>query len=168
MDYKKPNRKGPRAREKSTLIMSHKKMTEFKNKFPEYKSLTLSEFNSIIRQFNTNIIEAVETERYGIALPERIGHFIIVGFPKSKKKIIDFGASNKAGQKMYHRNSDTDGRLGKLLFQNSAAKFNIRHHRLWTFKATRTFKERVSEAFLKFWPRYIFIDKRMSIGRITK
>ena len=168
MAYKKPNRKGPRVREKSTLIMSKKKMTEFKKKFPEYQSLTLSEFNSIIRQFNTNIMEAVTTERYGIALPERIGHFVIVGFPKSKKKIINFGASNEAGQKVYHRNSDTDNRLGKLLFQNSVAKFNIRHHKLWTFTATRTFKKISSEAFKKFWPRYIFIDKRMSIGRITK
>lgn len=168
MAYRKPNVKGTRIRAKSTIIMSEKRLMEFKEKFPEYESLTLVEFNKIVKQFNLNIIEAVENERYGVALPERIGHFMIVGFPKSKKKIIDFGASNKAGTTVYHRNTDTDDRLGKLLFQNGAAKFNIRNHKLWTFKPTRNFKKTVSEAFLKSWPRYIFIDRKMSLRTITK
>jgi hypothetical protein len=168
MAYKKPNVKGSRVRAKSTVIMSEKRLKEFKKKFPEYESLTLGEFNSIVKQFNLNIIDAVEKERYGIALPERIGQFIIVGFPKSKRKMIDFGASNKAGTKIYHRNMDTDGRIGKLLFQNGASRFNIKYHKLWTFKATRSVKKKVSNAFLKSWPRYIFIDKNMSLRTITK
>ena len=168
MTYKKPNVKAPRVRGKSTLIMSEQRLKKFKEKFPEYQSVTLQEFNSIIRQFNTNIIEHVKKERYGIALPERIGHFVIVGFPKSKKKIIDHGTSNKVGSKIYYRNTDTDNRLGKLLFQNSVSKIKIKHHRLWTFTPTRNFKKEVSNAFLKHWPKYIFIDKNTLMRDITK
>lgn len=168
MIYKKPDRKKPRVRDKSTSIMSDKKLTEFKKKFPEHKSLTLKSFNNILRQFNTNIVEAVQEERYGIALPEKIGHFVIVGFPKSKRKIIDCGESLKAGVRVYHRNDDTDDRLGKLLYQNSVSKFNIKNHRLWSFTPTRSFKKQVSMSFLKSWPKYIFVDNNMLMRNITK
>ena len=80
--------------------MSESLFKEFKKKHPEHEVLTLAEFNRILRQFNNNIIDEVIEQRFGVTLPERLGHIVIASFPRSKKKIIDFGKSNKTGVKM--------------------------------------------------------------------
>ena len=88
MSYKKPNIKGPRVKMKSTRVMNEVMLRVFKNKHPEYKNLTLADFNTVVKKFNENIIEEVINSRYGVTLPERIGRLVVVAFPKAKKKII--------------------------------------------------------------------------------
>tara|TARA_R110002167_G_scaffold192045_2_gene394479 strand:+ start:59 stop:565 length:507 start_codon:yes stop_codon:yes gene_type:complete len=168
MSYKKPNIKGPRVKMKSTRVMNEVMLRVFKNKHPEYKNLTLADFNTVVKKFNENIIEEVINSRYGVTLPERIGRLVVVAFPKAKKKIIDFGKSNKTGVLSYHANWDTDNRLGKILYQNSVKGYGIKYHKLWTFTATRTFKEKVSIAFKMLWAKYIFIDKGHTINSALK
>jgi hypothetical protein len=160
MTYKAPNLNGPRVKKKSSHVMSESLFKEFKKKHPEHESMTLTQFNIILRQFNNNIIDEVIDYRFGVSLPERLGHFVIASFPRTKRKIIDFGKSNKTGVKTYHRNWDTDNRLGKIMYQNSSSTYNIKYHRLWTFRPTRNFKERMSVAFKKMWAKYIFIDNK--------
>jgi hypothetical protein len=160
MTYKTPNLKGPRVKKKSSHVMSESLFKEFKKKHPEHKDINLTEFNRILRQFNNNIIDEVLDYRLGVVLPERLGSFVIASFPRSKKKIIDFGESNKTGVKSYHGNWDTDNRLGKIMYQNSFSTYNIKYHKLWTFTPTRNFKERMSTTFRKMWAKYIFIDNK--------
>lgn len=140
--------------------MSDSLFLEFKKKHPEYKDMILSEFNAILRQFNNNIIDEVIDYRFGVALPERLGLFVVASFPKSRRRIIDFGESNKTGVKTYHGNWDTDNRLGKIMYQKRSATSNVKYHMLWTFKPTRNFKERMSTIFKKKWAKYIFIDNK--------
>ena len=93
MTYKAPNLKGSRIKRKSSHVMSDSLFLEFKKKHPEYKDMILSEFNAILRQFNNNIIDEVIDYRFGVALPERLGLFVVASFPKSRRRIIDFGAN---------------------------------------------------------------------------
>jgi len=160
MTYKAPNLNSSRVKKISSHVMSESLFKEFKKKHPEHKDMILAEFNAILRQFNSNIIDQVIDYRFGVSLPERIGHIVIVSFPRSKKKIIDFGKSNKTGIKTYHGNWDTDNRLGKIMYQNNSSTYNIKYHRLWTFAPTRNFKERMSVVFKKMWAKYIFIDNK--------
>lgn len=138
--------------------MTQSLFREFKKKHPEHKDMILSEFNNILRRFNHNIIDGVIDSRFGVALPERIGKIVVVSFPRSKRKIIDFGESNRTGVKSYHGNWNTDNRLGKIMYQNGASQYNIKYHKLWTFSPTRNFKERMSTVFKKKWAKYIFIN----------
>lgn len=160
MAYKTPNLKGPRVKKKSSHVMGYHSFKEFLKKHPEHKGLKLSEFNTILRKFNTNIVDEVVNYRYGVVLPERLGSIVIASFPRSKKKIIDFGTSNKTGVKSYHRNWDTDNRVVKIMYQNATASYTIKHHRLWTFEPIRSFQNKVSTVFKKRWERYIFIDNK--------
>ena len=160
MTYKAPNLNSSRVKKKSSHVMSESLFRDFKKKHPEHEGMTLTEFNRILRQFNNNVIDEVINYRFGVTLPERLGLFVIASFPRSKRKIIDFGKSNKTGVKTYHRNWDTDNRLGKIMYQNSSSTYNIKFNRLWTFKPTRDFKERMSIVFRKMWAKYIFTDNK--------
>jgi|TARA_R110000868_G_scaffold5681_6_gene33616 hypothetical protein len=170
MSYKKPNITGPRVKKKLTHIMSELELKYFKNKHPEYKDLKLSEFNNVIKKFNHNIINEVIENRNGVALPERIGQFIIMSFSKAQhKKIIDFGESNKTGILSYHKNWETDRRIGKIVFQNTSYNYAIKNYKFWGFKATRTFKSNMSKIFKKKWAKYIYIDnKETRISTVLK
>jgi hypothetical protein len=158
MNYRKPNRKGPRARLKVARVMDAKALKEFKKHYPEHSDLTLTEFNGIIKQFNKNIVDEVINHRYGVLLPERLGLLVIVSFPRSKKPRIDFGESNKTGVLTYHQNWDTDNRTAKIVYQTNAHNTSFKFNKFWSFTAARGFKQNVSAAFKRFYQRYIEID----------
>ena len=158
MTYKIPNRKKPRVKIKRSHVMNPSKFCEFKKKYPEHSDISLFEFNKIIRKFNNNVIDEVVNYRYGVSLPERLGILVIVSFPSPKKKIIDFGTSNKTGVLTYHKNWETDNRLGKIAHVTEFSSFNIKYSRLWGFTPNRFFKKKMIEGFKKSWEKYIFID----------
>ena len=158
MSYKTPNRKAPRVRLKTARVMNAKALLEFKEQYPEYSNLTLTEFNGIVKQFNKNIVDEILNQRYGVSLPERLGHLVIVSFPRSSKKRIDFGTSNKTGVITYHQNWETDNRTAKLVYQTTAHNASYRYNRFWSFTAARGFKQKISESFVRLYQRYIQID----------
>ena len=148
--------------------MNEKVMREFRAEYPEHRSITLTEFNKIVKAFNTNITEEIIANKNGVSLPELIGSILVMSFPRSKRKAIDFGASNKSGILTYHRNWDTDDRLGKIVY-SSGGKRSIKYSRLWGFTPTRGFKSKMSEAYRRLWARYIYIDnKSVSINSVLK
>lgn len=168
MSYKAPNVNKPRVKRKATRIMDVASLREFKKQYPEHKNITLTEFNAILRQFNTNIVENVSIDRNGISLPELIGQVLVMSFPRSKKKkAINFGESNKTGVKTYHRNWNTDDRMAKIVYFTGS--HSIRYSHLWGFTATRSFKLKVSEIYKKLWAKFIYVDgKSISINSILK
>ena len=56
MAYKKPNVKKRRVKAKSLRVMNESVLREFKEQHPEHKDITLTEFNAIVKKFNTNIV----------------------------------------------------------------------------------------------------------------
>jgi len=167
MTYKRPNRKKPRVKTKSSHVMSRSKLAEFKKKYPEHKGITESQFNAIIKKFNSNIVDEVIASKNGVSLPERLGQILIMSFPRSKKKSVDFGASNKLGEVVYHRNWDTDDRLGKIVY--FAGRQSVKYSNLWGLTPTRTFKLKVSSSYRKMWAKYIYVDnKDIRINTVLK
>lgn len=163
MSYKKPNRKGNRVRKKISPVMDSTLLSEFKKQHPKYNDITLVQFNSIIKQFNNNIIDEIIENRDGVRLPERLGQMIIIAFSKPKRKIIDFGTSNKTGVKTYHGNWDTDNKIGKIFYKSSISGFNIKYYKLWNFSPSRNFKKRMSSGFKKSWEKYYYMKNNDGI-----
>tara|TARA_R110000772_G_scaffold224422_1_gene335059 strand:+ start:1736 stop:2239 length:504 start_codon:yes stop_codon:yes gene_type:complete len=167
MMYRKPNVKSSRVKMKSSRVMNDGALREFKKKHPEHKDITLTKFNAIVKQFNVNIVDEVISNKNGISLPELIGQILIISFPKSKKKAVDFGASNKSGVLTYHRNWDTEDRLGKIVYYSG--RYSIRYSYLWGFTPARGFKNKMSEVYRKLWAKYIYVDnKSVSINSVLK
>jgi hypothetical protein len=158
MSYSAPNKKGSRIRKKTTSIMNRKMFSKFLKMHPEYKGMTILQFNNIIKGFNNDIIESVIGNRDGVALPERLGEIAIITFPRPKRKIIDFGRSNEEGELRYHANWETDNKIGKIVYHKACK--SIKNGRFLGLIPSRNFKQKMSTAFKKFWQRYIYIDNK--------
>lgn len=160
MGYSTPNRKGTRVRKKTTSIMNRKMFSKFLKEYPEYKGMTISEFNKIVKQFNNDIVDAVIDNRDGVVLPERLGELTILTFPSPKRKIIDFGESNKAGELRYHGNWETDNKIGKIVYHKASQ--SVTNGRFLGLIPSRDFKKRMSSAFKRFWQRYVYVDNKIA------
>lgn len=155
MKYKKPDRSKSRVRRKSFNLVDYHFIKEFKNKHPEH-DMTRSEFNMIIRHFNENIVDAVVDNTDGLQLPERLGFLQIIGCPRPKGKVINYGKSNETGVVHYHKNWDTDNKLAKILFKNKLKGYSIKNNRFWGLETSRLFKEKASAAFKACFSKYIY------------
>jgi hypothetical protein len=88
----------------------------------------------------------------------------IVSFTRPKrKKTVDFGRSNASGKLCYHANWETDGMIGKIIYQKSKT-VKIENGRLWGLVPARTFKQTMSKVFKELWQKYIHIDKKHGLG----
>jgi hypothetical protein len=161
MAYNTPDRNAPRNRLKSTSIMNTFELSKFSKKYPEYPDLTLKEFSDIIRAFNSEIINAVISNRDGVVLPENIGKLSIITFSRSKRKIIDFGKSNETGQLHYHMNWNTDNRLCKIMYNSSINNYGNKNSRFYGFLPNREFKKTVSDAISKNWQKYVYLNNKI-------
>lgn len=139
---------------------------EFHEKYPQHSHIKLGVFNSIIQKFNRNIVKAVIDEPNGISLPQRLGAFMIMAFPTSPKKIIDFGASNKAGTTIYASNWDTDNRVCKIVYAKE--RDVVTNHRFWKFDGGREFTTAVSSAFRTMWPKYTYVVSKQDYNKILR
>jgi len=166
MGYNRPNVTSPRVCIKTTRVVGTKEFREFKKKYPEYKGLTMAQFNVIIKQFHNNVVDMVIEEPNGVLLPERLGSLIVMSFPTKRGKVIDFGASNRAGKKVYHSNNDTDNRMCKLMF---VKELNVwLNYRFWGFTPTRSFRSIVSKKYMDYWPRYLFVDAKVHVSKFLR
>lgn len=160
MSYRIPNRKGSRVRKPVTSIVDYKFVSEFRKQHPEYNSLSKAEFNTILSQFNLDIVNAAIDNRDGVRLPERLGLIQIMTFPRPKRKIADFGKSNETGELHYHGNWDTDNKIGKIVFKNTLDGYSYKNCRFWGLIPSRLFKKEMSTAFKRSWQKYIYIDNK--------
>ena len=92
-EIKKPNLNGPRFREKRISILTAKTLKKFKEKYPEYDSLSLTMFKDIIMTFNSLVVDGIIDNRNGIELPEGLGYIFMGTCPAPKKKNIDYKKS---------------------------------------------------------------------------
>jgi transcriptional antiterminator len=161
MAYKIPDRKAPRNRPKSVSIMSTTELMKFRTKHPEYVDLTLKDFSDIIRAFNSEVINTATSNRDGVVLPENIGRLSIITFSRPKKKIVDFGTSNKTGILSFFKNWNTDNRLCKIMYNSTVKKYGNKNSRFYGFLPTREFKKEVSLAVNKNWQKYVYFNNKI-------
>jgi hypothetical protein len=166
--FNPPNKKGPRFRASRHRFLTDKFFDEFKKKHPEYPNLTRVEFTAIIDTFNEKLWMGVIENRDGVEFPEGLG-YVFVGSCKSPNKLnIDFKKSTELGQCVVNRNLSSDGYLAKIFYTNFASKYHYTHRKLWSFKASRKFKLKLSEVYREEWPKYIVVDNFAKVSSFFK
>ncbi len=69
-NFKKPDLKAPRYREKRLGLLNEQTIKEFKDKKPLYADIDNVKLKKIIKLYNNRLWEAVIENRDGVALPE--------------------------------------------------------------------------------------------------
>lgn len=165
-NFKKPNVKGPRCRDKRLGLLNAKTIKEFKDKHPIYENIDNEKLKSIIKIFNQRIWEAVIKYRDGVELPESLGYLFIGTCPPSKSVNVNYNLSKEYGKVLQNRNWETDGNIGKIVYTNWSTKYRFRNRELWRFEAVRTFKRTVAKEYPKNWTKYIFMKNKQRVGNL--
>ncbi len=149
-----------RLTEKKGKVITRKEVKLFNDLFPEYEGSVLNcrDIIDVVRAFNNNIALETTINPYGVILPNRIGIVLINNAGRSKKKPIDFKRTAELGYTVYHKNWDTDNNLMRITYLNNTRKSVVKNVKLFTFNATRTFKEVASAHFRKNWQRCLRLN----------
>jgi hypothetical protein len=163
-EMKKPDLKAPRCRKGWKTLLTVETLKAFKEKYPEYKNITFSDFKTIIQTFNNNIVHGIIENRNGVELPDGLGYIFMGSCETPKQKNIDFKKSQELGVIVTHRNWDSDNKLLKIFYTNSTAKYPFQNKQLWSFKAVKHFRKRASEAFRDNSSKYVEVESTIKIS----
>lgn len=165
-NFKNPNVKSPRYREKRLGLLNAKTIKEFKNKYPIYENIENETLKSIIKLFNTRIWQTVIKHRDGVELPESLGYLFIGTCPPAKSVNVNYNLSKQYGKILQNRNWETDGNIGKIFYTNWSAKYRFKNRELWRFEASRKFKRTVAQEYPKNWTKYVFMKNKYRVGNL--
>lgn len=164
--YREPDRKAPRYRTSRLGLLNKELHSRFVNEFPEHNGVDSDQFKDIIRTFNNAIWENAIESRDGTELPEGLGFTFIGTCPPPKKKNYDPIASTKYGQKISHRNFESDNFLAKIFYTNFASKYKFKDREVWKFTGVRDFKIAVAKAYPDNWKKYVQIDNWQNVSKL--
>jgi hypothetical protein len=165
-EFRKPNVKAPRFRDKVHNITGTEFFKEFKLKYPKYKDMSNKDLKKIIKKFNELFWETVIDTRDGVQLPEELGYIFIGTCQSSKKKNVDFGKSNKYGFTVTNNNWDTDGKLAKIFYTNYMNKYKFTNRECWGFVGCRNFKRSIAKVYPDNWMLYVDVDPNKKIRKM--
>lgn len=157
-EYKEPDVKGPRFRQKGISIVDNTFLKEFKEKYPKYKDLTVPEINKIMKKYNETVWKEVIENRDGVQLPEGVGILFIATCKNPLRQNIDFAKSKKYGVTVTNKNWETDGRLAKIFYTNYNTSFRFQNRECWGFIACREFKRTVAKVYPENWNLYVQVE----------
>jgi hypothetical protein len=166
--FNKPNLNAPRFRPKRVTVLNRETYSRFLKRYPEYKHLTLADFKKIITTFNEKLQEGIIDNRDGFELPDGLGFIFMGSCPPAHKQNIDVQKSLQYGVVAGHRNWDSDNRLLKIFYTNWPSKYPFQNKQVWSFKANKPFRKAASEAFKKYWSKYIVVDNTKKISEMFK
>lgn len=152
--YKLPDVKGNRYRPSSHKVDNTAFFKAFYAKYPKYKSIKTVELKKIILAFNTNVWQEVIDSVEGIDLPEKLGYLQIISCTSGNKENINFPLSNKLGVRVHHTNTNTNGMISKILYNNAANHFYFIGSRVWKFQGNRTFKRTLAKVYPTQFNKY--------------
>lgn len=165
---KKPDLGAPRFRPTRYNVLTKELLKKFREKFPQYKEYSDTEFRKIISTFNTLLWQSAITNRDGAEFPENLGYTFIGSCPSPKKFNTDQSASMKTGERVRHRNFESDNFLAKIFYTNYANKYKFQHRELWQFKGVRDFTRAVGQAYPENWKMYLQVDNLAHISKMYK
>ena len=165
-NYKEPNVKGPRFRNKRLGFLNTKTFNEFRKEFPAYKNIDNSKLKKIIKLYNKNLWEGVIEHRDGVELPNSLGYLFIGTCPPPKNVNTNYALSKQYGKVLSNKNWETDGNIAKIVYTNWAAKYKFKHRELWRFEAYRDFKRTVAKTYPDNWTKYIYMPKKHKIANM--
>ena len=83
-NFKQPDLKAPRYREKVLGLLNAELINEFKDRNPIYSKIDNVKFKNIIKLFNERIWNEVIENRDGVELPDSLGYLFIGTCPAAK------------------------------------------------------------------------------------
>jgi hypothetical protein len=167
-NFKAPNLKAPRYREKVLGLLNSELIKEFKDKYPIYENIDDAKLKSIIRLYNTKLWEEVINSREGVELPDSLGYLFIGTCPAAKSINTNYSLSKEYGKVLQNRNLQTDGKIAKIFYTNYSTKYRFKNRELWQFKAVRQFKRAVAKTYPKQWPKYIVMENKQRVADMYK
>jgi len=167
-EFKKPDVKGPRFREKSVHVLNIALYKRFKEKFPEY-DISYADFKKVIHTYNTKLSEGIIEYRDGVELPESLGYIFIGSCPTLTKRLnVDYKKSAQYGVVTTHKNWDSDNKVMKIFFTNNEVKYKIQNKQIWVFLPNREFKRKASKNYIEDYNKYIMVNNNKKISMMFK
>lgn len=120
------NRKAPRMRkgEFSKMVITRDLYKKFIRESPEYKDMTWEEFFSAWLEIAAKVRHEAIWNPLGIKLGSHLGEIKLQYLPY-KFKAVDYGTSDKIGEKTNHLNLNTRSKVPKIKWERRwAVKFN--------------------------------------------
>jgi len=162
----KPDLKAPRFRNEILGTINRLYIKHLRSKLE--LSVTDEQIKTVIRTFNTLVWKSVIENRDGVDLPGQLGNIIIVTCPTTIKENKDYRNSSLSGEKVIHKNWDTDNKIGKIFYTNEEIKYRFKNYEIWGFSASRDFKRAVAKTYPVLWKRYIQIDHNFKVSKIFR
>lgn len=148
---KKPDVKAPRFRHKSVKILNKDFYNHLRNLYPDLK-YTDKEISKIIKDFNKSLADKIISTRDGVKLPVNLGVIAAVAVPYKGLNIVDYPSSIKYGTKVYFRNNQTEGMIGKIKYFTSFAMYKARFY--YGFRLCREKKREFAKLFKENFAYY--------------
>jgi len=167
-NFKAPDLKAPRYREKVLGLLNADLIKEFKEKYPIYENIDDTKLKKIIRLYNTKLWEEVINNREGVELPDSLGYLFIGTCPAAKSVNTNYSLSREYGKVLQNRNLETDGKIAKIFYTNYSTKYRFKNRELWQFKAVRQFKRSVAKTYPKQWSKYIVMESKKRVADMYK
>lgn len=166
--FRQPDLSQPRYRVESVQVDNKHFYKALCKKVPEAKALGLSKIKKVINEFNELIAQYIMENREGVELPESLGYMFIATCKAKPSENIDYHKSKLYGVKVTHKNWDTDGALGKIVYTNYNAKYKFKDSAMWGFKPARKFKRAVSKHYIENWKMYIELNRNEKISALIQ
>jgi hypothetical protein len=166
--FKKPDLSAPRFRAKTTTVLNKKLYKAFLEKYPKHANVDLNLFKEIVHTYNGALWQGAIDTRDGVELPESLGYILITKCDRPKKENTDFAASAQYGQKVNHRNWDSDNYLAKICYTNYSLKYRFADRELWKFDPVKQFRKAVSGNFAELYNNYIHLTKNIKLSTLYK
>jgi len=162
------DRKAPRYRKCVHNVFCRDFVTAFKTKFPQYADISEDVIKQIIVKYNEQCQKTVTETREGLYLPSNIGLTYIGAFKTKQPNNINYAESLKYGKTIRNLNFETDGYVGRIVFSSYASKYKFAFRDMWSFAATRTFKERASANFRKNYQIFRVTTNKVKADELKK
>lgn len=137
------DRKAPRMKKAqySKKVIDKSMWKEFREKFPEYASLSDSELNTKWNELAAIIRTELVTNPLGVKLGSYTGELKLQYLPYKMEGAIDPAASDEAGELVKHLNVLTRGKVARVKWERRwAVKFN-KMLQFFSFEAERPIME---------------------------
>ena len=167
-NFKTPNLKAPRYREKRFSLLNSKILNEFKDKYPYYSEVDNKKLKKVIRLYNEKLWRGVIENRDGVELPDSLGYLFIGTCPPAKGVNTNYSLSKAYGKVLQNKNWETDGNIGKIFYTNYSTKYRFSSRELWQFTAVRKFKRAVSKEYPEQWTKYIVMKNKLRVTDLYK
>jgi len=161
-----PDLKAPRHKVKRMTNLNTAFHERFIEKFPKHDTISIPSLKEIVTKFNENVWDHVVKNRDGAELPEGLGYLFVGTCPTPISENMDKHLSNKYGQRIEHRNFESDSFIAKIFYTNYANKYKFKMRELWGFKGCRSFTRSVAKEYPSNFKRYVQVDNFTQISRV--